>query len=124
MTRRKTPRVDQTERNAAIVRLREQKVPYKVIAGHLGITVGAVNAVVRKCYGNFQLKRVGTPDPFTYINTRAKTAGSTAGKVSSMCRLIGLDGVKWLWRTKPKDLTFAEYLGVIVKDVYLEEMGD
>jgi predicted transcriptional regulator len=47
MTRRKTPRVDQTERNAAIVRLREQKVPYKVIAGHLGITVGAVNAVVR-----------------------------------------------------------------------------
>jgi hypothetical protein len=26
--------------------------------------------------------------------------------------------------TKPKDLTFAEYLGVIVKDVYLEEMGD
>jgi hypothetical protein len=92
MTRRKTPRVDQTERNAAIVRLREQKVPYKVIAGHLGITVGAVNAVVRKCYGNFQLKRVGTPDPFTYVNTRAKTEGSAAGKVSSMCRLIGLDG--------------------------------
>jgi hypothetical protein len=41
-----------------------------------------------------------------------------------MCRLIGLEGVTWLWRTKPKDLTFAEYLGVIVKDVYLEEMGD
>jgi hypothetical protein len=41
MTRRKTPRVDQTERNAAIVRLREQKVPYKGIASDLGITVGA-----------------------------------------------------------------------------------
>jgi hypothetical protein len=56
MTRRKTPRVDQTERNAAIVRLREQKVPYKVIAGHLGITVGVVNAVVRKCFGAANLK--------------------------------------------------------------------
>ena len=73
MTRRKTPRVDQTERNAAIVRLREQKVPYKVIAGHLGITVGVVNAVVRKCFGSGQLKRAGTPDPFAYVNTRAKT---------------------------------------------------
>ena len=124
MTRRKTPRVDQTERNAAIVQLRQQKVSYKVIASHLGITVGVVNAVVRKCFGSGQLKRAGTPDPFAYVNTRAKTEGSTTGKVSSMCRLIGLDGVKWLWKTKPKDLTFAEYLGVIVKDVYLEEMGD
>jgi hypothetical protein len=56
MTRRKTPRVDQTERNAAIVRLREQKVPYKVIANDLGITVGVVNAVVRKCFGSGQLR--------------------------------------------------------------------
>jgi hypothetical protein len=119
-----TRRVDQTERNAAIVRLREQKVSYKGIANDLGITVGVVNAVVRKCFGSGQLRRAGTPDPFAYVNTRAKTEGSAAGKVSSMCRLIGLDGVKWLWRTKPKDLTFAEYLGVIVKDVYLEEMGD
>jgi hypothetical protein len=88
MTRRKTPRVDQTERNAAIVRLREQKVSYKGIANDLGITVGVVNAVVRKCFGSGQLRRAGTPDPFAYVNTRARTEGSTTGKVSSMCKLI------------------------------------
>jgi hypothetical protein len=77
MTRRKTPRVDQTERNAAIVRLREQKVPYKVIAGHLGITVGAVNAVVRKCYGNFQLKRVGGSSGFGKLNLKTLPSPNT-----------------------------------------------
>jgi hypothetical protein len=56
MTRRKTPRVDQTERNAAIVRLREQKVPYKVIAGHLGITVGPSTQSYGNVMGTSSLK--------------------------------------------------------------------
>jgi hypothetical protein len=39
--------------------------------------------------------------------------------MADMCEFMGLDVIKWLWGSKPPDITFASYVGVVLKDLQL-----
>ena len=38
-----------------------------------------------------------------------------------VCKAMGHEAVRWVFKSKPDGVTFAEYVGYIVKDVYEEE---
>lgn len=107
-------------RNNKIVELQGQKMKYKEIARELGVTVGVINAAMRKHRETNPMP--ANKNPYKYVLDQSRIWGLRGGKISEVCHILGIDAVKWLWKSKPSDLNFAEYIGVIVKDAYLEEV--
>lgn len=123
MGKRKFPLVDTRQRNIDIIRMRNEGKPYKVIARELNCTTHVVTAVLKK------LRLALRTDPveynsYTYILDRAKPLGQKGGRVSELCAVLGIDAVKWVWKNRVEDLNFAENIGLIVKDAYLEATDD
>jgi hypothetical protein len=113
-------------RNAEICRLRtEFKMPYKQISHLLGCTHGVVTCVLKseRAAGRC-LRRSEGANPFSFILDRSKTNGMTAGKISTICEILGLEATQWIWKTRPEGMTFAEAIGVICKDAYLEHLDE
>jgi hypothetical protein len=119
MTKRKYPYVDHTQRDANIIKLREKGHSYKSIMSKMGLTMGVVNAALKKdrfsggfLNGDLQMRMV-------FLSHRLN--GESAGRISTICEVIGIDGLRWILKSKPPEMTFAEFVGVLVKDAYLEE---
>jgi hypothetical protein len=50
--------------------------------------------------------------------------GLRGGKMSELCDALGLSGVSGFGRTNPNGMTFAEYTGVLLRDVYLDAVEE
>ena len=62
------------------------------------------------------------PDAHTALQTlRAAAGGEKGGNMPIVCKAMGHEAVRWVFKSKPDGVTFAEYVGYIVKDVYEEE---
>ena len=119
MTKRKDPYVDNTQRDANIIKLREKGHSYKSIMSKMGLTMGVVNAALKKDRFSGGVSKRRPPDAYGFLSHRLN--GESAGRISTICEVIGIDGLKWILKNKPPDMTFAEFVGVLVKDAYLEE---
>jgi hypothetical protein len=56
---------------------------------------------------------------FNYALNLALADKQPLGKMADMCEFMGLDVIKWLWGSKPPDINFASYVGVVLKDLQL-----
>jgi hypothetical protein len=123
MTKSKYPFVDKTQRNKDIIELRNKGTRYKAIAREVGCTTGVVTAVLKKLSHDLQLVKGGIR-PYNYVIAQSSIDGLRGGKMSELCDALGLSGVKWVWKNKPNGMTFAEYTGVLLRDVYLDAVEE
>ena len=123
MTKSKYSFVDKTQRNKDIIELRNKGTRYKAIAREVGCTIGVVTAVLKKLSHNLQPVRGGIR-PYNYVIAQSSIDGLRGGKMSELCDALGLSGVKWVWKEKPDGMTFAEYTGVLLRDVYLDAVEE
>jgi hypothetical protein len=123
MTKSKYPFVDKTQRNKDIIELRNKGTRYKAIAREVGCTTGVVTAVLKKLSYDLQLEKGGIR-PYNYVIAQSSIDGLRGGKMSELCDALGFSGVKWVWNNKPNGMTFAEYTGVLLRDVYLDAVDE
>jgi hypothetical protein len=119
MNQCKISEADRTKRNANIIKLREKGHSYKFIINNMGLTMGVVNAALKKDRFSGGVSKRKIPDAYGFLSHRLN--GESAGRISTICEVIGIDGLRWILKNKPLDMTFAEFVGVLVKDTYLEE---
>ena len=119
MTKRKYPYVDHTQRDSNIIKLREKGHSYKSIMSNMGLTMGVVTAALKKDRFSGGVSKRRPPDAYGFLSHRLN--GESAGRISTICEVIGIDGLRWILKSKPPEMTFAEFVGVLVKDAYLEE---
>ena len=105
MNQWKISKADRAKRNAEIIRLRKLKVPYKVIAQELNIKPRLINGIIRRS-----------------TESKLKRHWRDTGSIAQVIKIIGDDALYWVYQSKPAEMTFAEYVGVLVKDLYLEEI--
>ena len=100
MTKAKYPPIDRRSRDEAIITLRKQKHSYKQIMAELNVTHGVVLYVIKRdrCV---EISDPSVRKAFNHVLYQSK-------------------GVKWVLKSKPDGLSFAEYIGVILKDLHLE----
>ena len=106
MNQWKISKAERAKRNAEIIRLRKLNVPYKVIARDLNIQHALITRII-KLHSESDMKR----------NQR------NSGSIAQVIKIIGDDALHWIYQSKPAEMTLAEYVGVLVKDLYLEETG-
>ena len=104
MNQWKISKAERAKRNAEIIRLRKLKVPYKVIMRNLNIQHALIYRIV-KLHSESDMKR----------NQR------NSGSIAQVIKIIGDDALHWIYKSKPIEMTLAEYVGVLIKDLYLEE---
>jgi hypothetical protein len=104
---------------ANIIKLREKGHSYKSIMSKMGLTMGVVNAALKKDRFSGGVSKRRIPDAYGFLSHRLN--GESAGRISTICEVIGIDGLRWILKSKPPEMTFAEFVGVLVKDAYLEE---
>ena len=119
MTKAKYPRIDRRSRDEAIITLRKQKYTYKQIMAELNVTHGVVLYVIKRdrCV---EMSDPSVRKAFNHVLYQSKNEGMRVGKISDVCSILGYKGVKWVLKSKPDGLSFAEYIGVILKDLHLE----
>jgi hypothetical protein len=109
------------ERNLIIIALKKKGMYYKDIAEKVGCSVSIVTNVVWEARKSGMLDII-VPDAHNALQTlRAAAGGEKGGNMPIVCKTMGHEAVRWVFKSKPDGVTFAEYVGYIVKDVYEEE---
>jgi uncharacterized protein YjcR len=93
------------ERNLIIIALKKKGMYYKDIAEKVGCSVSIVTNVVWEARRSGMLDII-VPDAHTALQALRAAAGEKGGNMPIVCKAM---------------VTFAEYVGYIVKDVYEEE---
>lgn len=119
MTKAKYPPIDRRSRDEAIITLRKKKYSYKQIMAELNVTHGVVLYVIKRdrCV---EMSDPSVRKAFNHVLYQSKNEGMKVGKISDVCSILGYKGVKWVLKSKPDGMSFAEYVGVILKDLHLE----
>ena len=122
MIKPRTKRADNKQRNQEIVDLRKQFLSYKEIAERLNITTNVVNQILRRSRYDGSINLPCRTDPYSYLLQKEKVLDNRVGKMSEICNVLGIDCINWILKCKPDDLNFAEFVGVMIKDEYLEDL--
>jgi hypothetical protein len=122
MIKPRTKRADNKQLNKEIVKLRKQLLSYKEIAERLNITTDVVNQILRRARYDGSINLPRRIDPYSYLLQKEKVLDNRVGRMSEICNVLGIDCINWILRCKPDDLNFAEFIGVMLKDEYLEEL--
>jgi hypothetical protein len=122
MIKPRTKRADNKQRNQEIVELRKQLLSYKEIAKRLNITTDVVNQILRRARYDGSINLPRRIDPYSYLLQKEKVLDNRVGRMSEICNVLGIDCIDWILRCKPDDLNFAEFIGVMLKDGYLEDL--
>ncbi len=122
MKKPRTKRADNKQRNQKIVDLRKQLLSYKEIAERLNITTNVVNQILRRARYDGSINLPCRTDPYSYLLQKEKVLDNRVGRMSEICNVLGIDCINWILKCKPDDLNFAEFVGVMIKDEYLEDL--
>lgn len=122
MIKPRTKRADNKQRNQEIVELRKQLLSYKEIAERLNITTDVVNQILRRARYDGSINLPRRIDPYSYLLQKEKVLDNRVGRMSEICNVLGIDCIDWILRCKPDNLNFAEFVGVMIKDEYLEDL--
>ena len=122
MIKPRTKRADNKQRNQEIVDLRKQFLSYKEIAERLNITTDVVNQILRRARYDGSINLPRRIDRYLYLLQKEKVLDNRVGRMSEICNILGIDCIDWILRCKPDDLNFAEFIGVMIKDEYLEDL--
>jgi DNA-binding CsgD family transcriptional regulator len=122
MKKPRTKRAENKQRNQEIVDLRKQRLSYKQIGNRLNITTNVVNQILRRARNDGKINLPRCTDPYSYLLQKEKVLDNRVGRMSEICNVLGIDCIDWILRCKPDDLNFAEFIGVMLKDEYLEDL--
>jgi hypothetical protein len=106
--------------------LRDKKICMLKTAGRSNIAIAKIVGASYRAVGNVlhRERQKGNiishhSRPFNYALNLALADKQPLGKMADMCEFMGLDVIKWLWGSKPPDINFASYVGVVLKDMQL-----
>ena len=122
MKKPRIKRADNKQRNQEIVELRKQFLSYKEIGKRLNITTNVVNQILRRARNDGYINLPKSTNPYKYLLSKEGLLNNKVGRMSEICNVLGIDCINWILKCKPDDLNFAEFVGVMLKDEYLEEL--
>lgn len=106
-------------RNSKVYDLKNSGVSNKEISKTLGLNRNTVSTIISRGRESGDIKKFSKMRPYQMASYRTQLGSEELGRMKHMCDHMGNNVINWVLDSKPDDLNFAQYIGVLIKDQYL-----